>query len=85
MEVGSGDDPFRAQRENQPASTRPRQVVTVLTFIATIFVILGTWVVVMRAVDDGAWVTVFAAIVVCGALLTGLYFLAARRDGKRRS
>ena len=57
----------------------------VLTFIATVFVFLGTLVVVMRAMGDGSWVTVFAAIAAGGALLAGLYVFATRRDRKPRS
>ena len=55
------------------------------TFIATAIIILGTWVVVMRAVGRDAWWLVAVALVVGGVLLAGLYTLAARRGRPRRS
>ena len=47
-----------------------------LTFVATAVIILGTWLVVMRA--DG-WVTVSVALIVGAGLLAGLYLLVSRR------
>ena len=55
-----------------------------LTFLASAVIILGTWVVATKAIDDGAWLLKLAAILVGALLLVGLYFLVSRRE-KRRS
>jgi Mn2+/Fe2+ NRAMP family transporter len=88
VEAGWGR-PFRA-RECRLASALIVQaggtttaMDSVLTFIATAVVILGTWLVVMRAAGNGAWLTVLAALAVGVILLMGLYLLVSRRGNQR--